>query len=107
MKIDLVSSELNLTKSHPVRLSNARGVCIRCVSGTIWITAPDKLADIFLAPGETHRIDSHGLVLVESVSDGQVRLEMASKGNALKILLDWLRCASGKRWNTQITATTR
>lgn len=106
MKIDLVSSELNLTKSRPIRLTNASGVGIRCVSGTIWITTPERLADIFLAPGETHLIDSHGLVLVESVSDGRVSLETASQSNALKALLDWLRCASRKRWNTQITATT-
>ncbi|MBS1130212.1 MAG: hypothetical protein H6R16_1214 [Proteobacteria bacterium] len=104
MKIDLVSSELYLTNSDPIRLSRARGVRIRCVGGTIWITTPDRLADIFLELGESHLIDSQGLVLVESVSDGRVCLERERQSNGLTDWLEWLRCTCIKRRNMPFTA---
>lgn len=104
MKIDLVSSELCLTDSNPIRLTKARGVRIRCISGTIWITTPDKFADTFLEVGESCLIDSRGLVLIESVNDGRVRLETDAQRNARTELLKWLKNLCIRRWNTQFTA---
>lgn len=104
MKIDLVSSELHLTNCDPIRLTMACGVRIRCVGGTIWITTPDRIADIFLELGESHLIDSQGLVLVESINDGRVCLEQERQGNGLADWLEWLRCAWIKRRNRQFTA---
>ncbi|UCV30069.1 DUF2917 domain-containing protein [Ferribacterium limneticum] len=105
MKIDLVSSELCLTNGNPIRLTKACGVRIRCISGTIWITLPDRLADIFLGAGESYLIDAQGLVLVESINEGRVRMEIAPKCHALTKLLEWPRCARIKRWHKQFTAS--
>jgi hypothetical protein len=102
MKIDFVSNELCLTKSNPIRLTKARGVRIRCVGGRIWITTPDKLADTFLGVGESYWVASQGLVLVESISDGRVRLETEPRSDALPEWLESLWCASIKRWKTQL-----
>jgi hypothetical protein len=106
MKIDLVSSELCLTNSNPIRLTKARGVRIRCISGTIWITTPDKFADTFLEVGESCLIDSRGLVLIESINDGRVRLEIEAQRHLLMELLAWPRGTCTKRWTAQVKAST-
>lgn len=105
MKIDLVSSELRLSSNKPIRLSRAQGLRIHCVSGTIWVTAADLLADIFLTAGESHRIDSQGLVLIESINEGFIRLEYVRHSDGLK---QWLKCWWGsviRQRNSALTAT--
>lgn len=105
MKIDLVSSELCLTNGNPIRLTKACGVRIRCISGIIWITLPDRLADIFLGIGESYLIDAQGLVLVESINEGRVSVEMAAKSHTLTEWLEWPRGLRIKCWKTQFNAS--
>lgn len=75
MQIDLRDSELCLADNTPVRLSNARGLIVRCTAGRIWLTVTGEAGDIFLAAGQKHRIRANGLALLESIGGGQVRLE--------------------------------
>lgn len=86
MKIDLGSGELCLQNGAPLRLTQASGVRLRCVSGILWITQPGEAGDIFLAPGQSHLIDNNGLVLIESIGAGRIRLEIQP------------RCGMARRW---------
>lgn len=81
MFISLDCSELSLKNGQLLRLSQAAGVTIRCLAGTIWITSPGEIEDIFLDTGMHHVIRSPGLVLIESVGDGRVCLESPGPGH--------------------------
>lgn len=77
MKIDLGSGELCLRHGQPLRLVRATGVLVDCLSGTIWITVAGEPADVFLQAGQSYRIKSRGLALIESIGEGRVRLRIA------------------------------
>ena len=74
MKIELTSQEICLADSRPLRIEQARGQRITCTAGTLWITETGIACDIFLAAGETHEVQTNGLLLVESVGNGRMLL---------------------------------
>lgn len=90
MIISLDRNELCLKNGHLLRLNQAAGVAIRCQAGTIWITSPGEITDVFLDPGTRHVIRSHGLVLIESVGDGKVCLELPAQAHEAYRRPDWL-----------------
>ena len=76
MKIDLRDGELYLRENTPLRLSDASGIAVRCTQGSLWLTITGETGDIFLIPGESHRIRSAGRVVIESIGgDARVRFE--------------------------------
>jgi hypothetical protein len=75
MKIDPGFGELCLADNHPLALRAARGVRVVCTAGTLWLTVDGEAGDFFLCTGQSHRIASNGLALVESMSGGRLRLE--------------------------------
>lgn len=75
MKIDLGSGEICLKDNQPLRLDDARGLRIECIAGTVWITEVAMPDDVFLLPGQSHRITGNGLSLIEGVGGGRIRLE--------------------------------
>lgn len=80
MKIDLPAGEICLSDNSPIRLSAARGLRVTCAAGTLWITVTGEDGDIFLQPGQSHRIRSNGLAIIESIGAGKVRLEAPPPG---------------------------
>ena len=52
------------------RLAAARGALIRVRTGVLWLTEPDCAEDRFISAGQTYRIRSRGLVLIESAGPG-------------------------------------
>ncbi|KAB2926541.1 MAG: DUF2917 domain-containing protein [Dechloromonas sp.] len=75
MKIDPGSGELGLADNHPLSLRGARGLRVVCTAGTIWLTEDGEPGDVFLLPGQSHRLAGNGLALVESIGGGKMRLE--------------------------------
>ena len=100
MKIDLAGGELCLSESRPLRITGATGLYVHCTSGTIWITTANELADIFLGAGESHRIGSGQLTLIESIGQARIRLEYPD-GAVLARAPDQGTCqhAPDGRWN--------
>lgn len=90
MKIGLGCNELYLREGQPLRLNDAGGVVIRCIAGTIWITMPGEISDIVLEPGACQEIQGRGLVLIESIGDGRIGLELPAQGHPVKQHTDWL-----------------
>ena len=79
MKINLDSGELCLADNHPLSLREARGLRVVCTAGTIWLTVDGEAGDIFLRAGQSHRIVSNGLALIESIGGGRIRLERTQR----------------------------
>ena len=75
MKIDPGSGELSLHNNQPIRLSDAAGIVVHCVSGILWITVNGCPGDTFLRQGESYRLPNNGLALIESIGDGRLRFE--------------------------------
>jgi len=74
MEIDLSRSELTVYRNSPLCLSKAGGREICCVGGRVWITLAGQAEDVFLGPGQSLRVTSDGLLLIEGVDEGRVRL---------------------------------
>lgn len=75
MWIDLNAGEICLAENYPLRMKNARGQCIRCTAGSVWITLAGETVDTILQAGQSHEIQGNGLLLVEGVSSGRIRIE--------------------------------
>jgi hypothetical protein len=68
--------ECELHENHPLRLLHAEGRRIQCLTGMLWITAFDQTADFFLQPGGIFVVPNGGLVLIEAISHGRVRIDL-------------------------------
>lgn len=73
------TEQTSLRSGAPIRLNNALDNRIHCLEGTLWITMAGEAADIFLEAGDSCRITHQGLCLIESMSDGCVRIEKAER----------------------------
>lgn len=66
--------DLELTDGQPSRLKRASGQRIEVMAGIAWITITGVATDIMLRAGQVWEIPSEGLVLMEAVGHGRVRL---------------------------------
>ena len=74
MNVQHDAPEWLLRRDRPLRLTGARGHCIHCLEGILWLTQEGEPGDLFLHPGESHTLAVNGLVLVEAVSQGRACL---------------------------------
>ncbi|QKS29476.1 MAG: hypothetical protein FAZ92_00632 [Accumulibacter sp.] len=75
MNLDPCNSQLCLSDNRPLRLRSARGVRVTCTAGVAWLTVAGEAGDILLTAGESHRVRSNGLALLEAIGTARVRLE--------------------------------
>lgn len=64
----------DLRPQQPLRLEKAEHAVIECLQGTAWITAYAQFDDCVLRSGERYTIPNGGLVLVEAVDSGRIRV---------------------------------
>lgn len=69
---------IHLDEWSPYAFRDARGMHVKCTHGRIWVTIEGQAGDFFLEAGEALRIDTAGLVLVEGVPRGNLRLVAAA-----------------------------
>ena len=74
MWISLRNSVVQLEENKPVSFRDARGACLHCVSGMVWVTIADQPGDFLLHAGEHLQIDSSGLAVVEGMPAGAIVL---------------------------------
>lgn len=79
MNIDLGTGELCLYDNTPIRVSEANGLVVHCLAGTLWITVNGVADDIYLLSGQSYRIPGNGLTLIESIGNGRARLEISAQ----------------------------
>ncbi|UCV05584.1 DUF2917 domain-containing protein [Dechloromonas denitrificans] len=87
MEFDLHAGELVLAENRPLAARHARGALIVCTAGIVWITVAGEAGDIFLHAGQSHRIRSNGLALLEAIGHGSIRIQ----ARARPLLGHWLR----------------
>ena len=75
MNLDPCNSQLCLSDNRPLRLLSARGVRITCTAGVAWLTVAGEAGDILLTTGESHRVRSNGLALLEAIGTARVQLQ--------------------------------
>jgi hypothetical protein len=81
MKPQLISvqqgqAEYRLTANHPLRIADVAGRHIECLDGTAWITACGEPTDFMLRSGESFEVPNDGLMLIEAVGTGAVRVRL-------------------------------
>lgn len=89
MDLDLYRSELMLADGVSVRLSGAKGVCVLCTAGTLWLTVEGEAGDIFLRAGEMYKVRGHGLALLEGIA-GDARVSFRKDAHSWWMLTGWL-----------------
>lgn len=78
MWMSLRNSVIQLNANKPVSFRDARGALLKCVEGVLWVTIDGQPGDYFLTAGQSLRIDSQGLAVVEGVPAGAFRLQTAA-----------------------------
>lgn len=77
------------TASHPLSLSldqgalidlqpPTEGVKIEVHSGKLWVTQEGDFSDHLIGPGESFRVNGHGLIVLQALSCADFRLARAS-----------------------------
>lgn len=74
-------TEHDLQLETPLRLEHASAGVIECLEGRAWITAYAQFHDTVLQPGQRYTIPNDGLVLVEAVGSGRIRVHAAAPGH--------------------------
>jgi len=90
MEFDLHAGELVLAENRPLAGRRARGARIVCTGGTVWITVAGEAGDIFLHAGQSHRIESNGLALLEAIGHGSIRIQPPARPLPGRWLRDFL-----------------
>ncbi|MET3131480.1 hypothetical protein AAKU55_001742 [Oxalobacteraceae bacterium GrIS 1.11] len=70
-------TEYELTENHLLRISNAKGRRVECVTGSALITAYGEPTDFSIRQGNTFTIPNDGLTLIETIGKGRVRIKAA------------------------------
>lgn len=83
--------EYQLRDNAPMRLANAAGRRVECLSGMAWITAYGEAADITLRAGDVFVVPNQGLALLEAVGAARVRIHQPA--GVLQALLDLIGAA--------------
>ncbi|SDA77276.1 MULTISPECIES: DUF2917 domain-containing protein [unclassified Janthinobacterium] len=96
-----MQTDHELRNERPLRLEKARAKVIECLSGTAWITAYAQFEDCVLRSGERYTIPNDGLVLVEAVGSGRIRVHGTAAPRPA--LLRWLNLALPHPLNTRNT----
>ena len=75
-------TEHDLQRDTPLRLEHASAGVIECLEGRAWITAYAEFDDTVLEAGQRYTIPNDGLVLVEAVGSGRIRVHAAAPQRA-------------------------
>ena len=75
------SARLLLQHAGVIRLTDARGTQISCLSGGVWITQQDDPRDIVLEAGQLFTLDRDGLAIIYGIA-GPSEIVMEEPGTA-------------------------
>lgn len=68
------AAEYALKGNQPLRLDDASGRLVECLSGVAWITVYGQHTDFMLRPGQSFLVPNDGLTLVEAIVECRVRV---------------------------------
>jgi hypothetical protein len=105
MKPELIAvqhgqAEYRLTQDHPLRIARAAGRWIECLDGTAWITAYGENTDFMLRRGQSFEVPNDGLMLIDAVGGGVVRVRLPNGSEdrpaAPNLLERWISAAASQ-----------
>lgn len=70
----VVHGKLDLVRGNLVRIKDGRGMLVRVISGSVWVTEEGDPRDRFVSGGSTFRVASSGLTLVSALSRSTIAL---------------------------------
>ena len=83
MNLTFRKAHVDLDRDGSIRLRDAAGVHILCLSGAIWVTQHLDIRDIVVLAGEALDIDRPGVTLVNAIEPSRIVLDDANaKTNA-------------------------
>lgn len=69
------SAEVSVEKGELLRLEgDRRGMRVQALEGRLWLTQNGDNQDVILEQGQTYRVNRRGLVLIQGMPSGRVRL---------------------------------
>lgn len=74
MWMSLRNNVIQLAAGKPVSFRDARGIRLQCVSGRVWVTVEGQPGDYLLLSGREMVIAARGLVVVEGMPVGAIKL---------------------------------
>lgn len=74
---------VQLAGNKQLVLRGARKLRIECTEGVIWMTVEGQTCDFLLAQGEQLRVAYNGLVLIQGLPFGSIRLHQANSRVAI------------------------
>ena len=101
MRIDLNKRVISLEPGRPLAIGRAKGVLVECVTGSLWLTVAGFSGDVFLAPGQRWQVPTDGLVVIEAIQAGMMRLHCPVSIGA-RVLRGLTSAASGLRIQTNV-----
>jgi len=63
-----------LERGEAMPLRNAAGRTVQAHAGRVWITEENGADDVVLEAGGSHRLDRHGLAIVEALSEASISI---------------------------------
>lgn len=75
-------ASLHLPRGGLIRLTDATGTLVACLSGAVWITIDGDRRDIVLEAGDRFTIDRQGLAVVCAIA-GPASVEVHPPGHGL------------------------
>jgi hypothetical protein len=69
VNIQLHQGKLQLSRHGHLEVTDGRGMSMRCLAGSLWVTQDGDPRDIVLTPGETFTLDRDGLAIVYATAD--------------------------------------
>ena len=71
--VDLPSRhQLRLERGAQLKLRDAAGTAVSVLEGYVWITEENNPSDILLQPGQSFRLASTGLSMIEALSSASI-----------------------------------
>lgn len=75
MQIGLTQAKISLDPRRGISLTDAAGVAVEVVKGSVWLTMDGDRRDIVLPSGGVHTIERDGLTLVNAIEPSLVRVQ--------------------------------
>ena len=73
--------QLHLPRGAQLKLRDAAGTTVSALDGFVWITEEDNPRDIVLQPGQSFRLASGGLSMVEALSSASISISFMADVN--------------------------
>ena len=74
MNTDLDLSAISLNQGQLRRVQDAKGLCVQCLRGTLWLTQESDPRDVILEAGDTFTIERNGASYLQALSDSSFLL---------------------------------